>query len=97
MLGAVLLVGASALLLAGIQQASEGVSFGSPKVVVLLVLAPVFLIGFITWQWLISKSSWDLDPIIPWNLITNRVFVATIWYVENDPLWTAASTGLLTA
>jgi hypothetical protein len=78
-LGAAILVGASALLLAGIQQAAEGASFGSPRVVVLLALAPLLLISFITWEWLVTrKVSWNLDPIIPWNLITNRVFIATI-------------------
>ncbi|KAH8702536.1 major facilitator superfamily domain-containing protein [Talaromyces proteolyticus] len=76
--GAFMLVGASALLTTALQQASSGNSFDSPKVLVLLILAPLFLAGFLVWQWHVSTGKWNLEPVFSWGLITNRVFMAAV-------------------
>lgn len=77
--GALLLVGASVLLLVALQQAAEGISFTSPKVLVTLILAPILLICFVYWQHYIANHRRHLQSILPWELITNRVFMAVLW------------------
>ncbi|RYP47037.1 hypothetical protein DL768_006832 [Monosporascus sp. mg162] len=77
-LGVFILAGASVLLMTALQQAAEGVSFASPKVLTLLILSPVFLLGFLIWQRFLTADSRKTDPLFGWNLITNRVFVAML-------------------
>lgn len=77
--GAVLLVGASALLTTALQQASQGTSFASPQVLTLLILAPIFLLAFVGWQWRIDRKPSRFNPIFAWKLLTNRVFMLSVW------------------
>ncbi|KAH8885981.1 MFS general substrate transporter [Thozetella sp. PMI_491] len=77
-LGTSLLVGAPVLLLTALQQASDGVPFTSPQVLTLLVLSPLFLVVFLVWQWFLSTRSWNIDPLLSWGIITNRVFMAAL-------------------
>lgn len=76
--GSFMLVAVAALLTTALQQASTGISFTSPDVLTLLVLVPLFLLGFLVWQWYISTNKWNLDPVLSWNLITNRVFMLAV-------------------
>ena len=74
-----MIVGASALLTAALQQASQGTSFISPQVLVLLILSPLFILGFVAWQWAIDKYLTKLNPIMSWKLLTNRPFMLALW------------------
>ncbi|KAJ3579323.1 hypothetical protein NPX13_g1242 [Xylaria arbuscula] len=76
--GAVMLVAASVFLMTALQLAAEGYSFRSPRVLILLILSPVSLVAFATWQWVIARNVYDSDPVLPWNLLTNRVFMAAV-------------------
>ncbi|TGJ79408.1 hypothetical protein E0Z10_g9361 [Xylaria hypoxylon] len=75
---AAMLVAASAFLMTALQLAAEGYSFQSPRVLILLILSPVSLVAFATWQWIIARNAYDLDPVLPWSLLTNRVFMAAV-------------------
>lgn len=82
--GVLMFVGATVFLMTALQQAAEGVPYGSPQVVTLLVLAPCFLACFMLWQWFPSRQShYNLDPILSWGLLTNRIFMTTIAYVPS--------------
>lgn len=78
-LGVLSLVGTSVLLTTALQQAAEGYLFSAPEVLTLLVLAAVSLVCFLVWQWFITGDSHNLDPVLSWHLITNRVFMAALW------------------
>jgi len=77
--GALLFVGASVLLLVALQQAAEGIAFTSPRVLVTLILAPISSICFVSWQHYIANHHRHLQSILPWELITGRVFLAVLW------------------
>ena len=87
--GTILFVGAAVFLLTALQQVATGTKaadgsstseWTSPEVLALLVLAPIFLVAFICWQWCIAKYKWEskLDPILSWDILTNRVFMAAL-------------------
>lgn len=89
--GVLMFLGATVFLMTALQQAAKGIPYNSPEVLTLLILSPCFLAGFLVWQWLISRVSWKLDPILSWSLLTNRVFMATIWYVASCIIYYSAS------
>ncbi|KAK8023701.1 MFS general substrate transporter [Apiospora rasikravindrae] len=76
--GLLMFVGATVFLMTALQQAAQGVSYSSPEVLTLLILTPCFLACFLLWQWLLSRRSYNLDPILSWSLLTNRLFISTI-------------------
>lgn len=77
--GAFLIVGTSTLLTTALQQAAHGLAFHNAKVLILLVVAAILLIGFVVWEWLIWHNSWDWNPILSWEILTNRVFMFSVW------------------
>ncbi|KAG8531949.1 uncharacterized protein KY384_003585 [Bacidia gigantensis] len=77
-LGALLLLGACLLLSTALQQATAGVSFTAAKVLPLLVLAGPVWIAFVVWQWFATTKRTSPEPVLPWRLFTNRVFVGLI-------------------
>jgi hypothetical protein len=80
--GAFLLVGASVLLLTALQMATEQLSFRSAEVLAPLILSPICLAAFLGLQKAIDAGKWELDSVMPWRLLTNRLFVGNIWSVS---------------
>ncbi|KAI1733353.1 MFS general substrate transporter [Xylaria scruposa] len=76
--GVFLLVGASVLLMTSLHQAAEERTFVSPKVLPLLILSPFFLAAFLAWEWVVTAGSYEMEPIFPWSLVVNRVFMAML-------------------
>ncbi|KUJ19543.1 MFS multidrug transporter-like protein [Mollisia scopiformis] len=71
--GALLLLGASTLLVTAFQQAAVGVSFSSAKVVPLLVISGLMWIGFVIWQWFITTRRQNPEPVFPWRFLASRI------------------------
>ena len=80
-LGALLLLGACLLLVTVLQQATAGISFTARNVLPLLILSGVMWIAFFVWQWYAATQVDPLEPVLPWRLLTNRVFLGMILYV----------------
>lgn len=78
--GTFALVGASVLLTAALQQAAKGTPFEAPSVVTLLVLAPIFIVAFIFWEWFSSTGNRSIiaEPILSWELLSDRVFLGVL-------------------
>ncbi|KUJ07889.1 MFS general substrate transporter [Mollisia scopiformis] len=78
--GVLALVGASVLLTAALQQAARGGSFSTPTVASLLALAPIFILVFLFWQWFSTKTQgrFVAEPILAWDLLSNRVFLGVL-------------------
>lgn len=53
----------------------------SSSVIIFFVLSGISLPLFILWQWFLSRRNSNCQPILPWRLLTNRVFMGTVLYV----------------
>ena len=77
-LGAFLLLGACLLVATALQQATAGKPFTAPDVLPLLIFSALFSITFVLWQWYATKKLGALEPVLPWRLMSNRVFLGMI-------------------
>lgn len=76
--GAFSLLGSAVTLTAALQQAAEGAPFDSPEVLGPLIVAPLLAIAFVVWQWFISNRDSFADPILHWDLLSNRLFLGML-------------------
>ncbi|KAF2469066.1 MFS multidrug transporter-like protein [Lindgomyces ingoldianus] len=77
-LGVFTLLGASVFITAALQQAAKGESWESAQVLAPLILAPIFLLAFLLWQWRVTSQDKGINPILSWNLLTNRIFLSVM-------------------
>ncbi len=79
-MGVFALIGASVILTAALQEGAQGLSFSSPVVLTLLILVPILLFVFISWQWFLTIRSqkFNISPILSWNVLSNRVFLGVL-------------------
>ena len=74
-LGGVLLLGITVPLTTALQQAAQGITFGSVFVWPLLLVAGLSLLGFLSWQWYITTKRRFPEPVLPWRFLQNRACV----------------------
>ncbi|KAF2791121.1 MFS general substrate transporter [Melanomma pulvis-pyrius CBS 109.77] len=77
-LGVFTVLGASVLITAALQQAVKGEPWDSAEVLAPLILALVFLLAFLLWQWRVTSHIKNINPILSWKLLTNRVFLSVM-------------------
>lgn len=77
-LGGFLLLGACILIVTALQQATAGVSFAARDILPLLILAGFLWTAFILWEWYATAKCVSLEPVLPFRLLTNRVFLGMI-------------------
>jgi MFS family permease len=77
-LGGFLLLGANVLIVTALEQATAGVSFAAREILPLLILAAVLWCAFLLWQWYATAKCVSLEPVLPFRLLTNRVFLGMI-------------------
>ncbi|KAI9042371.1 putative benzoate 4-monooxygenase cytochrome P450 [Aspergillus affinis] len=75
--GFVLLLAASVLLIVAIEQAGLSYSWDSALVIILLVLAIILLVGFLVWEWYLSRRSSSRQSVFPWKFVKHRVLLGT--------------------
>ncbi|PVH95529.1 MFS general substrate transporter [Periconia macrospinosa] len=73
--GVFMILGASVLITASLQQVAEGAPWQSGQVLAPLILSPIFLLAFIGWQWRLTVQDKKIIPLLSWRLLTNRVFL----------------------
>lgn len=71
-LGGTMLLGVTVPLVTALQQASQGISFGSASIWPLLLTAGFFLIGFLGWQWYTTTRRTLPEPVLPWRFLIHR-------------------------
>lgn len=77
-LGAFLLLGACLLLVTALEQAAAGISFAERKILPLLILSGLMWTAFLIWQWYATTKLSTPEPVLPWRMLTNRVFLGMI-------------------
>ncbi|KAL4875012.1 major facilitator superfamily domain-containing protein [Aspergillus karnatakaensis] len=73
--GATILLAASSLSIAALQEGNYGSSWQSGLVIGMLVVSGVSWILFPLWEWFLSHQAWSLEPMLPWRLARNRMFL----------------------
>ncbi|KAI3010430.1 hypothetical protein CBS147346_1643 [Aspergillus niger] len=77
-LGAFLVLSASVFLVAALQEGNYDFGWDSSAVIIFFVLAGISVPLFVLWQLLLSRRDSNCQPILPWRLLTNRVFMGTV-------------------
>ncbi|OJI85991.1 hypothetical protein ASPTUDRAFT_922461 [Aspergillus tubingensis CBS 134.48] len=77
-LGAFLVLATSVFLVAALQEGNYDFGWDSSSVIIFFVLSGISLPLFILWQWFLSRRNSNCQPILPWRLLTNRVFMGTV-------------------
>lgn len=78
-IGAIILLAASSLAIAALQEGNYGHSWQSGLVISLIAVSGICWIAFPLWErFLSSRTSWTLEPLLPWRLAHNRMFLGAI-------------------
>lgn len=72
-LGAALLLGASVLLVAALENAGLRRPWSSGYVAGMLVVSGVLWLVLLAWQWKVTRDDGVREPVFPWRFIENRV------------------------
>ncbi|THV52412.1 hypothetical protein BGAL_0080g00350 [Botrytis galanthina] len=78
LLGAVILLIATALLVTALEEAGQLYDWKSAFVIALLTVSCIFWVGFVFWERLVSLESQTAEPVFPWRLMTSRIWIGMI-------------------
>lgn len=74
-LGAFLVLAASMLMIAALQEGNLQYAWSSPLIVSLLVVSACLWLCFLAWEWFSSHRYWKIEPMLPWRLAKNRIYL----------------------
>ncbi len=74
-LGAFLVLAASMFLIAALQEGNLEYEWSSALIISFIVVSGVLWLVFLAWEWLVSRHDWKIQPMLPWRLAQNRIFV----------------------
>jgi hypothetical protein len=80
-IGAILLLGASFMLVAGLLETPIEAKWSSPTTIVLLVMSGLLWLAFLIWEWRSSRIESVREPLFPWRFTKNRVWMAMLLQV----------------
>lgn len=76
--GATLLLGASVLLVAALQEGDVHFEWDSAAIICFFVVSGIFWAAFIAWQWYVSHGTSRVEPLFPWRFFRNRTWMGTL-------------------
>lgn len=76
--GALLLLGASLLLVTVLLEATNDFSWNSGTAISLLVLSAVLWVLFLVNERVITSYKWRVEPTFPWRFLSNRTWMGTL-------------------
>ncbi|GKZ67456.1 hypothetical protein AnigIFM50267_001846 [Aspergillus niger] len=76
--GAFLVLGTSVFMVAALQEGNYDFGWDSSAVIIFFVLSGLCFPLFLWWQWFLSRRDLASQPILPWRLLVNRLFVGAI-------------------
>ncbi|TGO32417.1 hypothetical protein BHYA_0319g00010 [Botrytis hyacinthi] len=79
LLGAVILLVATALLVIALEEAGQLYDWKSAFVIALLTVSCIFWVCFVFWERLASSESQTAEPVFPWRLMTSRIWIGMIF------------------
>ncbi|KAL4778560.1 major facilitator superfamily domain-containing protein, partial [Aspergillus varians] len=74
-LGAFLVLAASMFIIAALQEANLDYGWSSALIISFIVVSGVLWTAFLSWEWIVSRVGWNIQPMLPWRLTKNRVFL----------------------
>lgn len=80
-LGAFLILAASMLWVAALQEGTVDFTWESGVIISFFVVSGTLWVAFLAWIYFLSRRSWGIQPILPWRLTKNRVFMGCVLYV----------------
>lgn len=80
--GAFLLLGASILLVAALEEGGVHFAWNSAAIIVFFVLSGVLWIVFGLWEWYASREGYKVEPMFPRRFFSNRVFLGVLLLVS---------------
>ncbi|KAI2620776.1 major facilitator superfamily domain-containing protein [Hypomontagnella submonticulosa] len=86
--GAFLLLGASILLVAALEEGGVHFAWNSAAIIVFFVLSGVLWIVFGLWEWYASREGYKVEPMFPRRFFSNRVFLGVLLgcFISGVPL-----------
>lgn len=78
LLGAVILLVATALLVTALEEAGQLYDWKSAFVIALLTVSCIFWVCFVFWERMVSLESQTAEPVFPWRLMTSRIWIGMI-------------------
>jgi hypothetical protein len=86
--GALLLLGASILLVAALEEGGVRFGWNSAVVIVFFTASGVLWIAFFIWEWFVSREGSTIEPTFPWRFFSNRVWMGTLFgcFLSGAPL-----------
>lgn len=76
--GAVLLLGASMLLVTALEEGGVRFAWDSAIIIVFFVVSGVLWATFTVWEWYASRDASGVVPMFPWRFFTNRIWMGTL-------------------
>jgi len=76
--GALLLLSASILLVAALEEGGVRFSWNSAVVITFFAVSGVLWLLFFVWEWFVSREGSAIEPIFPWRFFSNRVWMGTL-------------------
>ncbi|OJJ38042.1 hypothetical protein ASPWEDRAFT_734149 [Aspergillus wentii DTO 134E9] len=80
-LGAFLVLAASMLIIAALQEGNLDYQWSSGAIITLIALSGVLWLVFVAWEWFISHRQTQIEPMLPWRMAKNRIFLGVALYV----------------
>ncbi|MCJ1358941.1 MAG: hypothetical protein MMC33_008941 [Icmadophila ericetorum] len=77
-LGTLLLLAASVLLVTALQETGTEYPWRSVFVIALLTISGILWIGFLLWERFLSQRGSRQEPMLPWRLVKNRIFMGVV-------------------
>ncbi|KAF2659746.1 MFS multidrug transporter-like protein [Lophiostoma macrostomum CBS 122681] len=65
-------------IVSALEQAGISHQWNSGFVIAMLVVGGLLILGFVTWEWYISKETRIIEPVFPWTFATDRVLLGLL-------------------
>lgn len=76
--GTGLLLAATTLLVAALEEADLTYPWDSAFVIVLLIISVISWIGFLSWSWKATRATGLREPVFPWRFMQSRIRVGLL-------------------
>jgi hypothetical protein len=93
-LGTILLLSATILLVAALEETANEYKWRSAFVITALVVSGLSWILFLAWSWKVTPREGVLEPIFPWRFMQNRVFSGLLLYELSQDCGSAQRKGI---
>ncbi|KAJ5107924.1 MFS general substrate transporter [Penicillium angulare] len=77
-IGAFLLLAATVLLVAGLDEADEQFAWRSAFTITVLVISGILWVLFVIWERRVTLNASAIEPVFPWRFFQNRVWIAML-------------------